>query len=284
MNIQSDGYHADGYHADGYHAGRYHGLDVLRSFAMLMGIVFHAPQFYYIPEMADGFRDFGISTDMIPEMDFWLQILVQWSHSWRMTAFFIISGFFALMVFQRKGAAHLVRDRILRLGLTLILVAFLYDMLDGRFDGTLSHTWFIYYLLIFSLMTSLFWTMTSSPSTEDRTSGSSRVLIGLLIAFVPVRMVCDLLDGGAIGISVSYGDIRPGGFLYFAFCFLTGAALFAGRHSLDKLRRRPVMLAIGAVALASLPSPLSMWMAYLANGAPQAPAFPTPLPGQPSPP
>ncbi len=251
MKIQSDGYHADGYHADGYHAGRYHGLDVLRSFAMLMGIVFHAPQFYYIPEMADGFRDFGISTDMIPEMDFWLQILVQWSHSWRMTAFFIISGFFALMVFQRKGAAHLVRDRILRLGLTLILVAFLYDMLDGRFDGTLSHTWFIYYLLIFSLMASLFWTMTSSPSTEDRTSGPSRVLIGLLIAFVPVRMVCDLLDGGAIGISMSYGDIRPGGFLYFAFRFLTGAALFAGRHSLDKLRRRPVMLAIGAVALAS---------------------------------
>ena len=100
MNIQSDGYHADG-----YHAGRYHGLDVLRSFAMLMGIVFHAPQFYYIPEMAYGFRDFGISTDMIPEMDFWLQILVQWSHSWRMTAFFIISGFLALMVFQRKGAA-----------------------------------------------------------------------------------------------------------------------------------------------------------------------------------
>lgn len=88
-----------------------------------MGIVFHAPQFYYIPEMADGFLDFGISTDMIPEMDFWLQILVQWSHSWRMTAFFIISGFFALMLFQRKGTAHLVRDRILRLDLTLVLVA-----------------------------------------------------------------------------------------------------------------------------------------------------------------
>lgn len=65
MNVQSDEYHEDG-----YHAGRYHGLDLLRSLAMLMGIVFHAPQFYYIPEMADGFRDFGISTDMIPEMDF----------------------------------------------------------------------------------------------------------------------------------------------------------------------------------------------------------------------
>lgn len=230
---------------------RYHGLDLLRSLAMLMGIVFHAPQFYYIPEMADGFRDFGISTDMIPEMELWLQILVQWSHGWRMTVFFIISGFFALMVFRRKGAAHLVRDRILRLGLTLILFASLYDMLDGKFDGILMHIWFIYYLLIFSLIASLFWKMTSSSSPEDAASGSHKMLIGLLITFIPVRMVCDLLDGGTIGISVWYGDIKPGGFLYFAFCFLTGAALFAGRHVLDKLARKPVMLAIGAVALVS---------------------------------
>ena len=155
---------------DRHHAGRYHGLNVLRSFAMLMGIVFCAPQFYYIPEVADWFRDFGISTNMIPQMDFWLQILVQWSHSWQMTALFTISGFFALMVFRRKGAAHLVRDSILRLGLTLILVASIYDMLDG----TLSHTWFIYYLLIFSLMASFCWKLTSSPSTIDQTSGSSR--------------------------------------------------------------------------------------------------------------
>ena len=77
------------------------------------------------------------------------------------------------------------------------------------------------------------------------------MLISLLIAFVPVRMFCNLLDGGTIGISMLYEDIKPGGFLYFAFCFLPGAALFASRHSLDKLRHRPVMLDIGAVALAS---------------------------------
>jgi peptidoglycan/LPS O-acetylase OafA/YrhL len=47
---------------------RYHGLDLLRAVAMLLGIVFHAPIINYIPEMADGFREFGISTDMIPKM------------------------------------------------------------------------------------------------------------------------------------------------------------------------------------------------------------------------
>ena len=238
-------------HADNHDAGRYHGLDLLRSLAMLMGIVFHAPQFYYIPEMADGFRDFGISTGMIPEMDLWLQILVQWSHGWRMTVFFIISGFFALMVFQRKGIAHLVRDRMTRLGLTLILFATLYDMLDGRFDGKLNHIWFIYYLLIFTLIASLFWKMTSSPAAVGQAEPRDRTLIALLIGFVPVKMVCDLLDGGALGIAVSYGDIRPGGLLYFAYCFLAGAALFTRRQMLDRLASKPVMLAIGAVALIS---------------------------------
>ena len=238
-------------HADNDDAGRYHGLDLLRSLAMLMGIVFHAPQFYYIPEMADMFRDFGISTGMIPEMDLWLQILVQWSHGWRMTVFFIISGFFALMVFQRKGIAHLVRDRMTRLGLTLILFATLYDMLDGRFDGKLNHIWFIYYLLIFTLIASLFWKMTSSPAAEGQAEPRDRTLIALLIGFVPVNMVCDLLDGGALGIAVSYGDIRPGGLLYFAYCFLAGAALFTRSQMLDRLASKPVMLTIGAVALIS---------------------------------
>ena len=31
---------------------RCYGLDLLRSLAMLLGIFFHAPMFYYIPEMA----------------------------------------------------------------------------------------------------------------------------------------------------------------------------------------------------------------------------------------
>jgi len=31
---------------------RCYGLDLLRSLAMLLGIFFHAPMFYYIPDMA----------------------------------------------------------------------------------------------------------------------------------------------------------------------------------------------------------------------------------------
>ena len=51
----------------------FHGLDFLRAMAMLMGLVFHAPMLYYIPIMADGFQDFGISTATMPTMETWLK-------------------------------------------------------------------------------------------------------------------------------------------------------------------------------------------------------------------
>ena len=51
------------------HDHRYHGLDLLRSLGMLRGIIFHAALIYYIPEVADKFRKFGIAQEMILEME-----------------------------------------------------------------------------------------------------------------------------------------------------------------------------------------------------------------------
>ena len=78
---------------------RHHGLDLLRSLAVLLGIVFHAQFIYYITEVGDKFRNFGIAREMIPKMKLWLQLLTQWTHSWRMTVFFMISSFFSLIIF-----------------------------------------------------------------------------------------------------------------------------------------------------------------------------------------
>ena len=51
---------------------RFHGLDFLRAMAMLMGLVFHAPMLYYIPVMADGFKDFGVSSATMLPMEGWV--------------------------------------------------------------------------------------------------------------------------------------------------------------------------------------------------------------------
>ena len=56
------------YNSEGFSEERFHGLDFLRAMAMLMGLVFHAPMLYYIPIMADGFQEFGVSSATIPSM------------------------------------------------------------------------------------------------------------------------------------------------------------------------------------------------------------------------
>lgn len=232
---------------------RYHGLDLLRAVAMLLGIVFHAPIIYYIPEMADGFREFGISTDMIPEMELWLQILTQWTHNWRMPVFFMISGFFALMMFERRGIGYLFKDRFVRLGLTMIIFASLMDMLDGHFAGQLNHFWFLYYLIIITFLASIIWTVTRPAS--DGAASTWRVGNGLftalLLALIPVRILCDQLDGGAIRIAETYIDIKFGGLIYFAGCFLVGAALFIRRDLLASFSRQSSLVIIGLLAIAA---------------------------------
>ncbi|ADE39199.1 acyltransferase family protein [Candidatus Puniceispirillum marinum] len=229
---------------------RYHGLDLLRAVAMLLGIVFHAPIIYYIPEMADGFREFGISTDMIPKMELWLQILTQWTHNWRMPVFFMISGFFALMVFERRGPGYLFKDRFVRLGLTMIIFASLMDMLDGHFAGQLNHFWFLYYLIIITFLASIIWAM-MRPASEGVAAWrvSNGLFTALLLALIPVRMLCDQLDGGAIRIAETYIDIKFGGLIYFARCFLVGAALYIRRDLLAPLSRRSNLMIVGLFAV-----------------------------------
>lgn len=229
---------------------RYHGLDLLRAVAMLLGIVFHAPIIYYIPEMADGFREFGISTDMIPKMELWLQILTQWTHNWRMPVFFMISGFFALMVFERRGPGYLFKDRFVRLGLTMIIFASLMDMLDGHFVGQLNHFWFLYYLIIITFLASIIWAM-MRPASEGVAAWrvSNGLFTALLLALIPVRMLCDQLDGGAIRIAETYIDIKFGGLIYFARCFLVGAALYIRRDLLAPLSRRSNLMIVGLFAV-----------------------------------
>ena len=229
---------------------RYHGLDLLRAVAMLLGIVFHAPIIYYIPEMADGFREFGISTDMIPETELWLQILTQWTHNWRMPVFFMISGFFAMMIFERKGFGYLLKDRFVRLGLTMIIFASLMDMMDGNFTGQLHHFWFLYYLIIITFLASVAWTIKRpAPDSAATPRISNAGLTIRVLALIPIRMICDQLDGGAIRIAETYTDIKIGGFIYFAICFFAGATFYARRELLTPLSQRSVLLFLGIGAV-----------------------------------
>ena len=144
---------------------RLHALDLVRAGALLLGIVFHAA----IP--------------FLPEFDLWLVLdqvrsrPVGWLtftlHTFRMTTFFLLAGYFGRMLLVRRGASGFIRDRSKRIlaplvifwlpvlllyGLALALAVYLGATPAGSelaeppaltVDAwPLMHLWFLYVLLI----------------------------------------------------------------------------------------------------------------------------------------
>jgi peptidoglycan/LPS O-acetylase OafA/YrhL len=90
---------------------RRHDLDALRAFAMLLGIALHA-SLSFLPgvwPVQDRQQSplFGVFLDAV--------------HGFRMPLFFLLSGFFTMMIFRKRGMGELVKQRLFRIGLPLLL-------------------------------------------------------------------------------------------------------------------------------------------------------------------
>jgi hypothetical protein len=92
-------------------ADRLHGLDAVRGYALLLGILFHATA-SFLPG-----RSIWVVTDNHPS--YALAGVFYVSHIYRMTTFFLIAGFFAHMTFHKRGQAAFIRDRLKRIAIPL---------------------------------------------------------------------------------------------------------------------------------------------------------------------
>ena len=88
---------------------RLHALDAVRAFALLLGVVFHAG-FSFIPGMIPGIWAIA---DTSPSAT--IGVLLFASHIFRMSLFFFVAGFFARMLFHRRGARGFWADRAKRI-------------------------------------------------------------------------------------------------------------------------------------------------------------------------
>jgi len=92
---------------------RLHALDALRGFALLCGVVLHAAM-SYLP----GF-DVWPLLDRSPSTTLGVTFFV--IHMFRMTTFFVIAGFFARLLVERRGVRAFVRNRSLRIVVPLVV-------------------------------------------------------------------------------------------------------------------------------------------------------------------
>jgi peptidoglycan/LPS O-acetylase OafA/YrhL len=143
---------------------RLHALDALRAFALLAGIALHATMSFFLPiPAADSSQSvaLGVTFYVI--------------HVFRMSTFYLIAGFFAHLLLERRGLRGFVRDRARRIAAPMVVgwivlapptilitfwglartfadgppAAFPDGLPEAPIGFPLTHLWFLYYLCIF---------------------------------------------------------------------------------------------------------------------------------------
>ncbi|MFM8953066.1 MAG: acyltransferase family protein [Planctomycetaceae bacterium] len=100
-------------------------LDALRSFAMLLGVALHAAM-SFVP-FPWPVHDTERSNALV--------ILIAAVHGFRMPLFFLLSGYFTMLVFSRRGLASLLEQRFKRIFLPLAIATLTIVQLDKLIDG-----------------------------------------------------------------------------------------------------------------------------------------------------
>lgn len=92
---------------------RYHGLDLARAVFMLLGVVFHTACIYCTDS---SWRVTNTETNYI------FNYIKSFIHHFRMESFYMMAGFFFVMVFEKYGLSNTLRVRIARLFIPMIVV------------------------------------------------------------------------------------------------------------------------------------------------------------------
>ncbi len=185
-------------------ADRLHALDAVRAYALLLGVVLHSAAAFLENFPMPIWQD---------EPSTVAAAIYYVIHMFRMSAFFLIAGFFARVLVERRGVKAFVKDRAKRVAvplflfgpvvLLLISVGFMLGALPHGLDFLLSlaqtpspaaapaaaetpaaaggvntaHLWFLYYLLIFyALALALRWVVSAVDRRGILAAAADRIV------------------------------------------------------------------------------------------------------------
>jgi peptidoglycan/LPS O-acetylase OafA/YrhL len=270
---------------------RYYGLDALRGGMMLLGILLHGTTFYLSdppPLMA------GLPLD--PHRSYLFDLIFHFIHSFRMPLFFVLAGFFAALLVEKRGMWGTYRDRTARIVaplaasivtiLPLTIIVMLDVMVAARFgviealpdravvrrigdemraagatvgEPSILHLWFLLYLCYFYLlMPACAWLVKSSLRVEG---GVKRFLASpLAIVFFGLYTAATLwpFRGGQLHEGFLFLKPHVPSMVYYGSFFVFG---YCFHHYRDVLKAFVRWAAAGAVMAAVL-FPLSLWLSH----------------------
>jgi glucan biosynthesis protein C len=232
----------------GQGAERQYHLDALRSILMILGVFLHGSYPY-----AD--KPWIIKDDDVSPVLIGLNASI---HFFRIPCFFILSGYFAMMLIERMGKSAFIKMRMKRLALPLVSTALLFNSVQayflhgvrtdnwspaafiasGAFTGFwiagrwIGHLWFLVYVLAFSIAAAGLRAAGKGRGGERlRAFGAvlSRRLSrhGLILALLPLANLAAFALAGLLPIIYrKWGGISLYGLLTFGPYFAFGLIVF----------------------------------------------------------
>ncbi len=245
---------------------RYHSLDRLRAVMMLLGLVLHTA-INYFPFPVQGVEVEQIYLD--PRSSVFFDYLVKFIHSFRMPVFFVIAGFFAAFLFERKDPAGFLRHRWARIGVPLIgawivvypasagLALWANTLSAGRpltpvaampasfiLNTILIHLWFLYFLLIYCVIARFgvplarrFIPAGSRERFLDAFSRAARRVGGPVLFAIPTSITLYPMNTWSFDPSLSLLPL-PHHLAAFAVFFVYGWFVYARREVLEAFGTR----------------------------------------------
>ncbi|KKD59391.1 hypothetical protein RN22_15855 [Grimontia sp. AD028] len=137
---------------------RYHGLDFTRAILMMLGVVIHSSVAFAIDVN---------SRAVLNHSNGVYNIIIDFIHIFRMSSFYLLSGFFFTMLVERKTYRNAIKNRMIVLGVPLIFagatINTLLNLTSHNFDFNtlyryivygewLAHLWFIGNLIIYCII------------------------------------------------------------------------------------------------------------------------------------
>ncbi len=248
-------------------------LDNIRIYLTILVILHHAAIAY------GGVGDWGIKDPATDEISpIFLTLFNAINQSYFMSAFFLFAGYFTPRSFEKKGAGQFILDRLIRLGIPIVIYTTLLINLNAyilsvfasgipyqlRLEYNPGHLWFLQALLLFAGVYVVFRALTkqSTVNTPTRYFQDSFPPDKVLFFSIGILVIFTFLVRSVIPVGVWVFHLQLGHFSHYIFSFFVGILAYRGdwfRHLSKTQARR-----WGWIALAMIPF---FFVLFIAGGA-----------------